>query len=235
MTDFDTLIAELAPLVKALPAGGEDARIRGAATEAGADIPGEDEGGEGGEGGEAGAGEGDGDDISQGGGDGNQDDTGDTRLGKSVAVTLPDGSVGEAFDASVMLKSLDTQIGNLKAEVAALRAVNEAAGNELAKSFAVAGTLTQLVTRQGAMLKSLRADFDRVAAAPVGRKVVLNLHEKVNGTAPASPAPATSDDVMAKAMTAMTDGKLTAADICRLEAYRNRGLAPPPEILAAIA
>ncbi|HEY0206514.1 MAG TPA: hypothetical protein VGC15_20470 [Acetobacteraceae bacterium] len=203
MNDFDALLAELGTMSKAMQPTG-DAKVEGAAKEAGAKMP---EGAEG-------------DDENK------EDEQDDEMFGKSFQVTLSDGSVQEAFDGTEMMKAL-------AGTVASLRTEQESTGTELSKALLFATSLTQIVQHQGEMLKSLRADLAAVSTQGRGRQAAVTVLDKGNGT-PAPVAAAQPAEIMAKAMTAFHAGSLTGQEVARLEAHFGRGLPAPADIVARL-
>ena len=217
MDNFDALLAELAPLAKAMaPADGDD-KIAAAADEAGVAMP-----------------------TDEGKGDGTDEDETDDVLGKSFAVTLPDGTVQDAFDATDLIKSLGARLEVAEAATVQHGTTIQATEANLAKALTAASMLAGMVKSQDAraraqddLIKSLQADVARIGNQPVGRKAVVAMAEKtvagraaVSGTDP--------NEIMAKAMTANAAGQLMASDVARLEASFNAGLAAPADILARL-
>ena len=207
MNDFDKLLGELGTLSKAMQPTGDD-KVAGAAKEAGAKLP---EGAEG-------------DGEGEGEGEGGEKD--DEMFGKSFSVTLADGSAQEAFDGTAMMKAL-------AGTVAILRTEQDATGGELAKALQFATSLTAIVQQQGELLKSMRADLAAVSSQGRGRQASVTVLDKPTNT-PAATSAAQPMEIMAKAMTARTNGTVTGAEIARLEAHFGRGLPAPADILARL-
>ena len=67
-----------------------------------------------------------------------------------------------------------------------------------------------------------------------GRKAALSVHEKVTTTAPQQPEGMSRGELLAKAQSAVVEGKITAIQAARVESYVNRGLQPPEDLLSAI-
>lgn len=223
MNDFDALLAELSPLAKAMKPDAEgDAKIVAAAEEAGADVP-EPEADE--DDGKPGASDGEASDA---------DEDEDAPLGKSFAVTMPDGSVQEAYDGTEMFKALRAEMDAALLRADDHAAALEAAQAELTKSLTVSVTMLGVVRGQGALIKSLEARVATLSGQGAGRKASLTLHEKQSGTPTAPDAP-DGPAILAKAMTAYAAGTFASSDIARIEAHQARGLPVPADIVARLA
>ena len=182
MNEFEALLAELAPLAKAMDAPEEgDAKVKAAAAEAGATMPSADTdaGAAGGEG--AGAGEEDGD---------------EELLGKSFSVTLADGSVQEAFDGTLALKALSTRMAELRTHGEGLAAELTATAGDLAKALQVSAGLMGVVKQQGELIKSMRADITAIGSTGRGRQATVTLVDKPGPTGAAPAAATTVDDLL---------------------------------------
>lgn len=207
-SEFSALLAELEaaePLAKSMGTddGAGDEKIQAAAEEGAS----EGEGGEGeGEGNENGEGE------------------GDETFGKSFQVTLANGTTAEVFDGTAMMKSLLAENAGLKEQ-----------GETLMKAMTAAiGHITDLravVGNQDAMIKSLRADFAKLAAQPAGRKAVLSVHEKPGPAGTEKPATLDRGEVMSKALSAQAEGRMTALQVSRLATYVDKRQNPPADLL----
>lgn len=157
------------------------------------------------------------DDGGQGGGgadpadvvdDEDDDDTGDL-MSKALDVTLGDGSKGKAVDAGELLKSIND--------------IREADKEALNKSLTA---IQEQLAEQGKVIKALGEQVVRMANAGAGRKSVINKPLAKSGQNQPGPA-----DVLAKCERAMTEGRLSGAELSAAEAYVNRGLAVPQEII----
>ncbi len=217
MNDFDALLAELAPLAKAMEAPEGDAKIKKAASEAGAeDIeqpPARDDNGDEG--------------IEQPPVRADGDEEG---LSKSFQVTMPDGSTQEAYDGTEMMKAMRVRLTAVAGQADDVAAELEEARGELAKSFTASAGLLGLIRSQGDLIKSLQGDVARLGATGTGRKVALSVHEKAAGVVPAAAALVAGPSIMAKAMTAYAAGNLTSGEIARLESHLGRGNPVPADI-----
>ena len=132
-------------------------------------------------------------------------------MAKSFKVTLEDGTEVDAMDGAALVKALTDRTERLE-------------GN-LAKALT---SLTTLVKSQGEELAKLRT-----SAAP--RKTVLTITEKPAATlAKSEPANISTDEFMAKAMTAFTAGKITGRDVAIAEQSINAGQQPPADLIRTI-
>jgi len=149
-------------------------------------------------------------------------DKDDDTFGKSFGVTLEDGTKVDAYDGTAMMKSLFAEVEKTKAVIVA--------------AFDLVKSLQSTVSTQTDMIKSLQADVQRLGSQGRGRTAVLSMHEKPAAVAAVEqPIGITGPELMTKCFAAQKLGKITGSDISRVEAYLNRGIAPPAEILARIA
>lgn len=143
-------------------------------------------------------------------------------VAKALRVTAADGTEMEGFDASEI-------IAELRGELAKAHGTIAEQGKLLSASATMVKSLHGAVADHGTALAAMRADMARLAAAGSGRKGVVLA--KAAPAAPAKPAmPATYEAVMAKALALQTDGKISGADVNRIEAYRLRGLGLPEDL-----
>ena len=199
---FDSLVGELGDLLKAATAendGKGDDTIKKAAEE-GEEEGEDDEEGEGGEG---------------------------ESFGKAFSVTLPDGTVQEAYDGTVMLKALHTENLGLRADLGR-------AGEALTGAVGVIRAIQKTQGQQGQILKSLSAQMAAMGTQGAGRRAVLSINDKPGAGSGGGGAKVTAGDVMAKSMALFTEGKLTGADIARVEAAHGRGQLGPADVLHAL-
>lgn len=150
------------------------------------------------------------------------DNDGDGMMGKSFAFRLEDGTEMEAVDGTELVKSLIDRIEN-----------NE---GTIQKALVAA---VDLITKQGAMIKSLQADFKSLSGAGRGRKAVVSVVEKpavgdLTKSQSAETVSMTATEFMTKAMAAQAAGRLTGIDVARAEAYLNKGIAVPADIMARV-
>lgn len=215
MNDFDALLGELDTMSKAAMA---DGKVMAAAKEGGAPMPDqgkptmtpEEEEAERQK------------QMLKGAEDGD-----DGMMGKSFAVTLPDGSTQEAYDGTAMLKAMGAQ-------VTALAADRDAAKADLNKALTASTALLGVVKQQGEMLKAMHTRVEAMANTGRGRQATVSLADKPGLIAGAASV-ASGKDVMAKAMTAFRAGTLDGNDVSRAESHLGRGLPVPADILERLA
>lgn len=152
--------------------------------------------------------------------EGADEENGAEVFGKSLSFTLEDGQVVEAVDGTELVKALMTRVEN----------------TEEVMQKALGGAI-DLIKSQGEMIKSLQIQVDKLSGEGRGRKAVISIAERptvlkkseddAQGIQPA--------EFMAKALQAQAEGKITGQDVARAEAYLNRGLGVPAEIVARVA
>lgn len=207
--DFDALLGELDVLSKALPpddttnADGTQ-KIVDAAADGAAQSTGEGEGGEGG-------GEGD-------------------VMGKSLRVTLADGTEVDALDGTAMVKALSEDVSGFSGTLM----------KSLQLQTKVLAAQNSKLVEQGKLIKSLQGEVARMGNTGRGRATQLSVHEKPTAGGPAAPTPAQNRqagaELMAKALSSVgKEGGMTAIDVSRMESYLNRGEAIPANLLQAAA
>ncbi len=150
-------------------------------------------------------------------------------MGKSFAVTLADGTEQDVYDATEILKSMGDQVG-------ALATRTEAAEGDLAKALEVNTAMFGQLKAQGEMIKALTGQVQALREQPAGRRTTLVVGEKpgaIDGPA-AAPAGMSRPQMLAKSLDCMRAGKLTGSDCSLLESCLNRGVEPPPGILAVL-
>lgn len=203
-TAFDGLLEEIEQLTKALP------------TEDG----GKDENIE------AAAAEGehkepDGDEGASGEGEDGEGEGEGEPMGKSFTMKLDDGTEVEAIDGTALVKALMDRV--------------ETNEGVLAKAL---GSVLGVVKAQGELIKSLTEKVEKLGAQPKGRKTVLSIAEKPAGTtealAKSQPEGIKPDEFMAKCLTAQASGRISGTDVARAEAYLNRGLQVPADIVSRV-
>jgi hypothetical protein len=160
-------------------------------------------------------------------GDADADDAasadGKPAMAKSMTATGADGEEVEVVDATEMLKSLQDGLN--------------AQGDVLAKALS---TMTTAMQKQGEVIKSLHAKVEALSSQGRGRKTVVSVVER---PAPAgtmaksteADAGVTSQEFMAKCLSAQAAGKLTAFDVSRAEVAINNGVAVPADIVSAVS
>lgn len=169
-----------------------------------------------GEGGEGGV-EGGGDADNKGGKkDGDVDDK--PPMAKSITVTLEDGRVVEAEDGTELVKSLTARLG--VAEDALTKGVTSLLG---------------MVAKQGEMIKSLGDQVTKLRGEGRGRKAVVSLAEKTaQPLAKSEQQGITANEFMAKALSAMKEGRLSSMDVAVAESHLNRGETVPVSIVQRV-
>ncbi len=92
-----------------------------------------------------------------------------------------------------------------------------------------------LIRTQGTVIKSLASQVDRLAGQGRGRKAVLAITDPpVPAGQTIQPPVPSPQDIMAKALTAQTQGRLSAIDISRCEISLQSGMAVPADILTRL-
>lgn len=194
---FDKLLEELDDLTKAMPTedSEDDEKIVDAAAE-GAEDGDKDE----------------------------DDEDGEGPMTKAIDVTMPDGSIAKAIDATEILADLSRRIET-----------REAGDATLAKAM---GGIMSLIGQQSALIKSLQGQVAKLGGEGRGRKAVVSVVDKgsadltkaMGGGAPEE----TGTGLLIKAMAAQREGRLTGSDVAIVEASVNRGIAPPDQIMSRI-
>lgn len=152
-------------------------------------------------------------------------------FGKSFQVTMPDGTVQDAYDGTAMMKALHDEVQRLGGDLSGQ-----------ADAFTKAlGTMTDIIkgqaatiASQGEMLKSLRADVAKFGGQGAGRKAVVNVHDKPAATGAAPSDEPSPDMVKSWALGAQMAGKLTGLDVARIAVRVDNGEKLDPATMAAI-
>ncbi len=161
-------------------------------------------------------------------GDGNPEDEdegegadGDEKpMAKSMTI---DGEEVEVVDAEQLVKSLQDLTGRVGEHEQVLAKALE--------------TTLGTIKAQGDMIKSLSERVEKLSGQGRGRKTVLAITDRPSvGDQPLvkSEQPMQAGEVMAKALAAQANGKLTGLDVARCEAAINSGTAVPADVLAKI-
>lgn len=147
----------------------------------------------------------------------------ETQLTKSLMI---DGEPVEVIDADGLLKSL----GALEERIATT--VDQA---QLTKCL---NPMLELIQGQNTLIKSMGERLEALAGSGRGRKAVLTITER---PAPGEQVLAKSDpvqlsvpDLLAKSLKAQREGKITGADVARVEVALQSGLSAPADVLARI-
>jgi hypothetical protein len=210
-SEFEKLAAELGLLAKAQKYT-EDEKVLASAQAAGVDTDGmadgmaDDEGDDEGDGGEG-------------------EDADDASLGKSYSMTDASGQSFQGYDATDMLKSLSGRLGGL--EQAATD--EESRRGHLSKSLVLITHLLQgqdeKIKSQDEVIASLQKSLGEVGRQGVGRRAVLNVTEKPDTMIKsAQPDGIDGRTFMAKAMEAMSAGRISGMEVSIAESSLNRGV-----------
>lgn len=169
----------------------------------------------------------DGDEGDPDGGDGDGDEP--QVMGKSMPAVraIVNGQEVEAVDGTELVKSLMTQVEALG---------KKATGAEDRMVKALEGTLT-VVKAQGALIKSLTEQVAALRGAGRGRKATVTVQDPPALTKSLPGADAVKvhpEQVMAKALSAQQQGRLTSLDVARVEGYMQAGIPLPANLAAAL-
>lgn len=215
-THFDKLLGDLETLTKAVPIQDDDAeeKIQAAAGDGGDETPGD----------EAGM---DDDDKDNKDGKVKGKKKGGKMFGKSMTVTLEDGTEVEAEDGTELVKSLTESLGALTERI-------DGSDTVLAKAL---GELVTLAKAQNTAIASMQTQIKAMAGEGRGRKAVVSMAD--NKPAGAAKAGEGIDPValMAKAQGMAESGKLAWSDVALVESsfnHRDFTLASRPGLLAKI-
>ena len=176
---FDALLGELDTLTKALPADdGSDKKIQ-AAAEGGGSVDGDE--------------------------DENLDADGKPILGKSLQVTLADGTKVDAQDGTALVKSLIGRIDDTE--------------DVISKCLtAVVG----MVKAQDELIKSLQGDVKRLGGEGKGRKTMLAITEQASTLAKSAPTGLDVGEFMIKANSAFDAKRINGKELTFIDvAIRN--------------
>ena len=158
--------------------------------------------------------------------DGDEGEEGSTvvagALTKSFRFSLDDGQEVEAFDATDLVKSLQSDLSSLRGE-----------------SLGVMTQAFELIKAQTAEIAALKRQVTDLGAAGRGRRSVLTVTEKsatVELAKAQTPGEAglTKGEFFAKAASAQRSGRLSAQDISLAEAYSSKGMPIPERIVARV-
>jgi hypothetical protein len=142
-------------------------------------------------------------------------------LKKSMVI---DGENVEVVDAEQLVKSLNELADRVEGQ-----------DQMLVKSIT---PMLDLIKGQGALLKSMQGQLEKLSGQGRGRKTVLAIVEKpapgeqpLRKSQPAQMAPA---EILAKALDAQKAGKISGIDVARAENAIQSGTAIPADVLARI-
>lgn len=190
-SEFEQLVAELEVMVKAQPATEED-KVLAAAKEAGVDT---EQIGEADEKPVAKKDDGDGDEDDE--------DDEDEVLGKSYQATDSEGQSVRAYDATDLIKSLNSRLS--RAET-----ILETDTEHLSKSL---NLMSDMLKSQSDQIETLQKAMVAMSKQGVGRKAVLTVNEKPEPTMIKSDQPMNPETFMAKAQTAYGAGRISGKDL----------------------
>lgn len=223
-SEFEKLAAELEMLAKAQPTT-EDDKVLAAAKDAGVDTNQVGEVAETSKDKKAAKDAGFEDEDE---GDGDDDDE-DEVLGKSFQVTGGDGQHIKAYDATDLIKSLNDRVFGLESVIGEDADRREHLGKSLEM-------ISDLIKSQAEQIETLQQAMVNMSKQGVGRKAVLSVNEKPETTMTKSVQAEGMDgkEFMAKAMSAMKSGRISAMDVSIAEGSLNRGIAVRADIVSRV-
>ncbi len=159
-------------------------------------------------------------------GDEDGDEDGDESFGKSLRLTLDDGTEIDAIDGTEMIKSL-------QGEISALNQRYETDGADMLKAM---NGVMDLVKSLNSTIEVQGEQIKRLSEAGRGRKAVVSINERQdNGDLAKSqgsePDGMTADAFMAKALDAQKNGRISGNDVAVAEGYLIRGQSVPAHIV----
>lgn len=218
-SEFEALANQLETLAKS-QGSSEDDKVLAAAKEAGVDVGGDGDGDEG-----AGA--------SGSGVDGDGD--GDDMLGKSFDVVDAEGKPAKAYDATALLKSMGERIEALEGGIADVAERREHLGKSLGLIAELLEANASTIKAQGEQIADMRKSLDALGAKGTGRKAVLTINERPEPLGKSVQANTLSrEEFLAKADGAQKAGRLLVGDMPRMEAYLNKGMPVPADIVSRV-
>ena len=167
----------------------------------------------------------DGDESDPEGGDGDGDEP--KMMGKSMQAVraIVNGEEVDAVDGTELVKSLMGQVETLG---------KQASGAEARMAKALEQTLS-VVKSQGTLIKALTEQVASLRNAGRGRKATVTLAEPPTMAKSMQQAPqSTPGELMTKALSAQSAGRITSLQVARVESYLNSGIALPADLAAAI-
>lgn len=226
-SEFEKLAAELETLAKAQPASEED-KVLAAAKEAGVDTNSVgDDAAVDGKGASEGAGA-----TGAGDDDGDEDDV----LGKSFDVVGANGEPVKAYDATDLIKSMTARLDELETGFSDVAERREHLGKSLGLMTDLIKSQSAQITQQAEQLATLQKSVAALGNQGAGRKAILTLNEKPELALAKSSQPdgVSGNDLLAKAEAGLKAGRLTASDVSRTEAYLNKGMSPPADLVSRV-
>lgn len=212
---FANLLNDLEELKKAqAPVDAGDKKIQAAGADAGGeDDPDKDKDGDGEDEGDAGGAKGN---------DGGE-------MTKSFIAVI-DGEEQQVIDGTEMLKSLSAQVGEASAALAFIQAERASENEHLTKSM---GLMVDLLKEQGALVKSLQAQVEKISNEGRGRKSVTQPTEEMAKSIVA-PEKLNAGSFMMKANAAFDAGKISGKDLTVCDVAMRYGTDIDPAILNKI-
>ena len=132
-------------------------------------------------------------------------------FGKSFTIVGEDGNETHAVDGTALVKALNDRVASLESELSGLKQSQSSQVETLLKAI-------QDIGKQG-----------------VGRKAVLSVAEKPDTMAKSVQSDGMDGkEFMAKAMTALSSGRISAMDVSIAEGSLNRGIAVPVSIVSRV-
>ena len=190
-SEFEQLAAELEVMAKAQPAT-EEGKVLAAAKEAGVDT---DQ-----------IGDGDEDDKKKdaAGAEGATDDGDeDEVLGKSFQAVDSDGQEVKAYDATDLIKSLNSRVSGVETTL-------DTDNKNLSKSL---NTMADMLKAQSEQIETLQKAMVNMSKQGAGRKAVLTVTEKPEPAMMKAEPTVTPESFMAKANAAYGAGRITGKDL----------------------
>lgn len=250
---FQELIDDLEALHKALPSGNASADDKKIVANAGENA-GKNDGKSANDDGDDDSSSGDnigGNDDASGNVDGTggstADGKGNTEAGdgdmiKSFSIVLDDGTEVQAIDGEELMKSLSLQQDAMEQRLNTMQEKSDSTekmiSDVFAKSFQLVKTQTELLNKQDQMIKSLKADIDRLSNQGRGRASVV-LSSQTQKTQQETPLAKsfgdfTPSEFLAKCLAAQRAGKISGQDAMMAETYINSGLEVPKHIFSRV-
>jgi hypothetical protein len=147
-------------------------------------------------------------------------------IAKSMVVTLADGSQAEVLDGAEMIKALQLQVEGIQGDTGKVIGVAveliKAQGDTLAK--------------QGALIKSMQAQLKTLGTAPAGRKSVLNLLDKPDGTllVKSQQDGMNGQEFMAKANATYNKGGISGVELTTIDVCLRQGVPIDDGLIAKV-
>lgn len=168
---------------------------------------------------DAGGGNGGGND---GGTDDDDDDDNDP-LGKSFEVTLANGEKVKAQDGTELVKALLAENQDLKKAMGVVLRATKGVGT--------------LVKSQSTEIDGLKTQLAALGDKGAGRKAVISLHEKPTHIAKSLEGQEdgiTPQEFLTKSLDAQKAGRITGAEVARIDSFLGRGLEVPPDLVKRV-